>query len=66
MSKLLQKNPNARPQSIQEIKSHPWFDGVNWEEILNKRVKPPLVPDLYKSNFEQECTDLPLDFDENI
>jgi serum/glucocorticoid-regulated kinase 2 len=38
MSKLLQKKPDQRPQSIQEIKEHPWFDGVNWDDVLRKRV----------------------------
>jgi len=65
MSKLLQKNPNQRPQSITEIKSHPWFNGVNWNDIIAKKIKPPLIPDLFKSNFEQDCLSLPLDFDES-
>jgi protein-serine/threonine kinase len=65
MSKLLQKNPNQRPQSITEIKSHPWFSGVNWNDIIAKKIKPPLIPDLFKSNFEQDCLNLPLDFDES-
>ena len=47
MTAMMQKNPNNRPQSIKEIMRHPWFDGVNWDDVLHKRIKPPLVPDLY-------------------
>lgn len=31
-----------------EIKSHPLFNGVNWEDVYNKKVKPPFMPRLNK------------------
>ena len=38
--KLLQKNPAKRIGSSkydsEEIKSHPFFKGINWEEAINK------------------------------
>lgn len=30
MSKMLEKDPNKRFQSIEEVKEHEWFDDVNW------------------------------------
>ena len=41
--KLLNRNPlnrlGAGPTGAKEIKTHPFFYGMNWEEILNKRAK---------------------------
>jgi hypothetical protein len=29
---------------IQELKSHPWFDGLDWSLLLSKKLKAPWVP----------------------
>ena len=26
--------------------NHPWFHGVNWQDILDRRIKPPFKPKL--------------------
>ena len=26
------------------MKAHPWFKGVDWEQMLEKKVTPPFVP----------------------
>jgi protein kinase X len=25
---------------------HPWFDGLDWGMLLERRVRPPLTPDI--------------------
>ena len=43
-----------------EIKEHPFFRGVNWEDMLHKRVPPPFYPTITSrldtSNFDEEFT----------
>eukprot|EP00040_Diaphanoeca_grandis_P005494 m.33064 g.33064 ORF g.33064 m.33064 type:complete len:505 (+) comp16752_c0_seq2:361-1875(+) len=29
---------------VSKIKSHKWFKGVNWDDIENRTIKPPIVP----------------------
>ena len=31
---------------IAEIKNHPWFKEINWEEHYNMQIAPPYVPNL--------------------
>ena len=26
-----------------EIKQHPFFEGIDWDDVLNKRLVPPFV-----------------------
>lgn len=57
---LLNKDPEQRlgsgPLGAKEIKSHPWFSGVDWAAYLKMEVKPPFVPkikgELDVSNFD--------------
>lgn len=35
--KLLQRNPMERLGSFQEIAKHPWFDDVDWDDVIKKR-----------------------------
>lgn len=46
ITKLLERNPQNRlgANSIEEIKRHPWFNGVDWEHLQD--AKPPFVPEL--------------------
>jgi len=50
LSKLLTKDPNKRlgsgAQDADEIKNHPWFNNISWEDIFNKTQKPPYTPQL--------------------
>eukprot|EP01012_Entosiphon_sulcatum_P040012 TRINITY_DN5363_c0_g1_i1.p1 TRINITY_DN5363_c0_g1~~TRINITY_DN5363_c0_g1_i1.p1 ORF type:complete len:588 (-),score=76.20 TRINITY_DN5363_c0_g1_i1:304-2067(-) len=42
---LLQKDPEKRLQSVEAMKEHPWFQGLDWEKVLRKEYplawKPP-------------------------
>jgi Serine/threonine protein kinase len=45
---LFRKEPEKRlgggPGDAEEIKAHPWFDGVDWDAILRKEVQAPFTP----------------------
>ena len=58
------KDLDKRFKNVQEIKNHKWFNGVNWDDLLNKRVCPPYLPSIYESNFDKGYSDLPVDFEE--
>ncbi|KAM3874196.1 serine/threonine-protein kinase N2 [Diretmus argenteus] len=66
MHKLLQKNPAKRlgagEQDATEVKRHIFFQGVDWDALLARKVKPPLVPVIKApadvSNFDKEFTRL--------
>ncbi len=45
MRKLLHKDITKRI-NYKEIPSHPWFDGVDFNKILNLQVSPPYIPDV--------------------
>ena len=46
LSKLLVRNPTKRlgHNHIDEIKKHEFFDSINWDELLNLKKDPPIVP----------------------
>ncbi|KAI8364758.1 uncharacterized protein BYT42DRAFT_590338 [Radiomyces spectabilis] len=62
--RLLTRDPEKRlgagPNDALDIKEHPFFRGVNWEDMLAKRVPPPFYPTitdrLDTSNFDEEFT----------
>ncbi|XP_067294857.1 serine/threonine-protein kinase N2 isoform X2 [Pseudorasbora parva] len=66
VQKLLQKNPEKRlgagDQDANEVKKHRFFQGIDWEALLAKRVKPPFLPSIKApadvSNFDEEFTRL--------
>lgn len=43
--KLLNRDPRARlgsgPGDGEEIKSHPFFNGVNWDAVMGRKLKVP-------------------------
>lgn len=45
---FIQVNPDRRlgAHGVAEIKQHPWFNGISWNDLEAKRVKPPMVPKL--------------------
>ncbi|KAI8639933.1 kinase-like domain-containing protein [Parasitella parasitica] len=61
---LLERNPEKRlgggKGDAQEVKNHPFFAGVNWEDMLAKQVQPPFLPTVNgradTSNFDEEFT----------
>lgn len=64
LQKLLTREPVHRlgsgPTDAQEIMSHAFFRGVNWEDVYEKRVPPPFKPTVKSekdtSNFDTEFT----------
>ena len=50
LRKLLERNPEKRIGSsnldAEEIKRHPYFKDVNWDDIYNKKIKAP-----FKNNY---------------
>lgn len=45
---IVQVNPDRRlgAHGVDEIKQHPWFNGIVWSDLEAKRIKPPMVPKL--------------------
>ena len=56
LRQLLKKNPEKRLGSycpdksaspdVEQLKQHPWFAGIDWEALMDKRVQAPYVPEL--------------------
>jgi hypothetical protein len=51
-AQFLERDPNKRlgyrpgGGGMADIKSHPWFKGIDWEALYNKEVVPPFEPDV--------------------
>lgn len=47
LKRLFHPDPTKRlgAQSIDEIKSHTYFDGIDWDRLCARQVVPPFVPD---------------------
>ena len=64
---LLTKDPEKRlgagPRDADEVMEEPFFRNINFDDILNLRVKPPYIPEIKSpedtSYFEQEFTSAP-------
>jgi serine/threonine protein kinase len=55
IKKLLVLNPADRlgSKGIDEIKNHPFFSGINWDDAKNLLLKPPIIPAI-KASEESE------------
>ncbi|KAJ7227071.1 kinase-like domain-containing protein [Mycena pura] len=55
---LIDKDPatrlGCRPdgQGSEDIRRHPWFAKIDWENLQNKESQPPFVPDMKAANFD--------------
>lgn len=64
LHKLLTRDPARRlgagPADADEIKAHPFFRDINWDDMFNKRVPPPFCPTLKNPSdtswFDSEFT----------
>ncbi|KAI9568413.1 hypothetical protein HD554DRAFT_2172517 [Boletus coccyginus] len=64
LQKLLTRDPTRRLGSskadAEEIKRHPFFKDVNFDDVFNKRIPPPYFPTINgsadTSNFDEEFT----------
>jgi len=50
----------------EEIMNHVFFDGLNWDDLLNKQISPPFVPNVQDTTdtgfFDAEFTEQPIQF----
>ncbi len=60
---LLNRNPKHRlgaKRDAQELKEHPFFDGIDWDALARKEITPPFKPvvesDESVNNFDPEFT----------
>ncbi|KAJ3112164.1 Serine/threonine kinase [Physocladia obscura] len=61
---VLKKDPTLRlgagQKDSEDIKEHPYFRGVSWDDVLNLRIPPPFFPKITSptdiSNFDEEFT----------
>nr|XP_046241830.1 serine/threonine-protein kinase N2-like [Scatophagus argus] len=66
IQKLLKKNPlkrlGAGERDANEVKGEKFFETIDWEALLTKKVKPPFLPSIKESmdvsNFDSEFTRL--------
>jgi len=61
---LLQRNPKQRLDEVDEIKHHPFFNGIDWKELGVKLTVSPFKIEMKSdddvSNFEWKYTSLPV------
>lgn len=52
LTRLFDKNPNTRLGSngVEEIMSHEFFKGINWDALYKKEINPPYMPKLKSDN----------------
>ncbi|GJQ71084.1 hypothetical protein Trydic_g991 [Trypoxylus dichotomus] len=64
MRRLLRKNPERRlgssERDAEDVKKQAFFRNILWDDLLNRKVKPPFVPTVGSnedvSNFDEEFT----------
>ncbi|CAI2386894.1 unnamed protein product [Moneuplotes crassus] len=57
---LLSKHPADRPEYINDIKTHRYFDEIDWDRIEDKKAIPPWIPDLNKWHAPKSFTSIPI------
>ena len=66
ISKLLEKDPGTRlgRNGLKEIKKHPFFGGINFDDLIKKKIKAPFKPKVSNDlnniagNFDEEYLNL--------
>jgi len=58
---LLQRAPEERLSSVEEVKSAPFFASIDWDALFHKRIVPPWTPHVNSlddciTNFDVEYT----------
>ena len=54
INKLIQRKPKNRlgKSNINEVLSHPWFMGFDWDNCSKKKLRAPYIPK-YEDNFDK-------------
>ena len=47
---------------MEEVKSHPFFNDIDWTKLLFKKIDPPYKPSMREINFSKEFTSIPVTF----
>jgi serine/threonine protein kinase len=66
LEKLLNKQPENRlgySLGTKEIRMHPWFKGISWSKVKNRRLIPPYRPNFRHSNFDSEYLKVGVNFE---
>ena len=67
LRQLLQRSVESRlghgEEDAKAVKAHRFFKGVNWDDVMSRRTKPPFLPLLKSeddfSHFDDEFTSKP-------
>ena len=68
IKKFLILDPNKRlgsgPKGTENIKKHPFFKGINWENVWERKIRPKFIPELKDDTdlkyFDAMFTDEPI------
>jgi len=68
ISKFLDRNQKTRlgaKNGLSEFKTHPFFTGVDFQSVSDKKLKAPFVPEISGKmdvkNFDEEFTNEPIE-----
>mmetsp|Transcript_2830 Transcript_2830/g.2353 ORF Transcript_2830/g.2353 Transcript_2830/m.2353 type:complete len:124 (+) Transcript_2830:276-647(+) len=63
IERLIEKDPEYRlgsnEEDAEDIMKHEWFKCIDWEELANKKLNPPYIPDVSENGlnyFDEEFT----------
>ncbi|XP_044129819.1 protein kinase C theta type-like [Bufo gargarizans] len=59
IKKLLRKNPDKRLGVYKNIRHHPFFNSIVWEELEERRAQPPCIP--FRAALENKYLQWPKD-----
>jgi serine/threonine kinase 32 len=70
LNQLIERDPNQRlgckpnGQGIEDVRQHPWFQNIEWDQLENKESQPSFVPDVRDaSHVYQHATDMAIPSD---
>ena len=53
MTSMLTKNPLSRLCKFSQIKSHVWFSGFSWENLISLDTEVPHVPKMTNKEIDE-------------
>ncbi|XP_072393988.1 cGMP-dependent protein kinase, isozyme 2 forms cD4/T1/T3A/T3B isoform X3 [Diabrotica undecimpunctata] len=68
IKRLCRDNPAERlgyqKGGISDIQKHKWFDGFNWEGLVNRTLTPPIIPTVHNVTDTSNFDNYPRDTDD--